>query len=131
MPIADSMPDTSTTDAIPPTIEWRDDHVRLIDQRLLPERLAFLDCRSVDELCQAITTLAVRGAPALGAAGAMGVALASVLGEDEAQAAEQLRATRPTAVNLAWGTDRALRASDPVAEAVRLAADDIERNRAI
>ena len=73
----------------------------------------------------------MRGAPALGAAGAMGVALASVLGEDTDEAAGRLRETRPTAVNLAWGVHRALAAPDPVAEAVRLAADDVERNRAI
>ena len=61
----------------------------------------------------------------------MGVALARVKGEDLDRAAEQIKATRPTAVNLAWGVDRALAAADPVAEAIRLAADDVERNMAI
>jgi methylthioribose-1-phosphate isomerase len=75
--------------------------------------------------------MAVRGAPALGAAGAMGVALASIRGEDVADAARRLVATRPTAVNLAWGVDRAHAADDPVAEAQRVAAEDVERNRAI
>ena len=75
--------------------------------------------------------MAVRGAPALGAAGAMGVALAFVLGDDGADAARRLVATRPTAVNLAWGVDRARAADDPVAEAQRVAAEDVERNRAI
>ena len=103
--------------------------MRLIDQRRLPEALTFLECRSVDELCEAITTLAVRGAPALGAAGAMGVALAAAAGEPLADAADRLKATRPTAVNLAWGVDRALAADDPAAEAVRIAAEDVERNR--
>src|SRR5205823_10217033 len=65
-------------DPIPRTVEWRDGAVRLIDQRKLPGRLRFLDCRSVDELCEAISSLAIRGAPALGAAGAYGVALACV-----------------------------------------------------
>jgi methylthioribose-1-phosphate isomerase len=114
---------------IPPTIEWRDSAVRLIDQRRLPEELTFLECRTVDELCEAITTLAVRGAPALGAAGAMGVALAAATGESLEDAARALKGTRPTAVNLAWGVDRALAADDPEAEAVRIAADDVERNR--
>jgi methylthioribose-1-phosphate isomerase len=114
---------------IPPTIEWRGSSVRLIDQRRLPEELTFLECRSVDELCEAITTLAVRGAPALGAAGAMGVALAAATGEALEDAARALKGTRPTAVNLAWGVDRALAADDPEAEAVRIAADDVERNR--
>ena len=88
-----------------------------------------LDCRSVDELCEAISGLAIRGAPALGAAGAMGVALAAATGEPLEQAAVRLRATRPTAVNLAWGVERALAAADPAAEAARIAADDVERNR--
>ena len=114
---------------IPPTIEWRGDHVRLIDQRLLPGSLEFLECRTVSELCEAITTLAVRGAPALGVAGAMGVALASVRGEPLAAAAAALVATRPTAVNLAWGVEQALSSVDPVACAVRLASEDVERNR--
>jgi methylthioribose-1-phosphate isomerase len=114
---------------IPPTIEWRDGHVRLIDQRRLPGTLEFLDCRTVHELCDAISTLAVRGAPALGVAGAMGMALAAVTGEDAAAAAARIRATRPTAVNLAWGVARGLAAEDPVAEAVRVAEDDVARNR--
>jgi methylthioribose-1-phosphate isomerase len=116
-------------DPIPATIEWADDRVRLIDQRLLPGRLELLEARTVDELCEAISTLAVRGAPALGAAGAMGVALASVRGEATDVAGRQLAATRPTAVNLAWGVERALAAADPVAEAIRIAEDDVARNR--
>jgi len=104
---------------IPPTISWHDDCVRLIDQRLLPGRLEFLDAHTVDELCHAIRTLAVRGAPALGVAGAMGMALAAVTGEPAADAAARLVATRPTAVNLAWGVAQGLAAVDPVVEAGR------------
>jgi methylthioribose-1-phosphate isomerase len=120
-----------STDPIPATIEWADGVVRLIDQRRLPAALEMLTCRSVDELCDAISTLAVRGAPALGAAGALGVALASVRGEDVAAAGERLVATRPTAVNLAWGVRRALAAADPVREAVAVCTEDVERNRAL
>ena len=116
---------------IPPTIEWRGDHVRLIDQRRLPDALELLTCATVDELCDAITTMAIRGAPALGAAGAMGVALAHVRGEDIAAAADRLIGTRPTAVNLAWGARRAVAAADPVAEATAIAAEDVARNRAL
>jgi methylthioribose-1-phosphate isomerase len=116
---------------IPPTIEWAGDRVRLIDQRLLPGELAIAEALTLDELCEFIRTLAVRGAPALGAAGAMGVALAHVRGEDINVAGEALVATRPTAVNLAWGVQRALAAADPVAEAVRIADDDVRINRAI
>jgi methylthioribose-1-phosphate isomerase len=118
-----------TADPIPPTIEWRDGCVRMIDQRVLPGRLAFVDARTVDELCDAIRTLAVRGAPALGVAGAMGMALARVTGVDPQDAAARILATRPTAVNLAWGVARGRAADDPVAEAERLAADDVARNR--
>lgn len=120
-----------TADPIPPTIEWRNGAVHLIDQRRLPAELVVLELRTVDALCDAIRTLAVRGAPALGAAGAMGVALAAVTGEPPADAATRLKATRPTAVNLAWGVDRALRAEDPVAEACLVAAEDVATNRRI
>ena len=116
-------------DPLPPTIEWVDGRVRLIDQRRLPGELAFLDIDTVEELCEAIATLAVRGAPALGVAGAMGIALAAARGEPLAEAAARIVATRPTAVNLAWGVDHALAADDPVAEAQRLAREDVERNR--
>jgi methylthioribose-1-phosphate isomerase len=116
---------------LPATIEWRDGVVRLLDQRLLPTEVRFVDATTVAQLCEAITGLAIRGAPALGAAGAMGVALASVTGMSLADAAARLKATRPTAVNLAWGVDRALAAADPVAEALAVAAEDVDRNRRI
>ncbi|MBV8159303.1 MAG: S-methyl-5-thioribose-1-phosphate isomerase [Acidimicrobiia bacterium] len=116
---------------MPPTVEWRGDHLRLIDQRRLPASLQFLECRTVGEVCDAITTLAVRGAPAIGATGALGVALAKVRGEDLDDAAERLVATRPTAVNLAWGAGRARAADDPLAEALRICAEDVQRNQAI
>jgi methylthioribose-1-phosphate isomerase len=122
--VADALPDP-----LPPTIEWCDGHVRLVDQRRLPVELAFLDVRTVDELCDAIRTMAVRGAPALGVAGAMGIALAATRGEDLDDAASRIVATRPTAVNLAWGVRRARAAADPVAEAVRMAEEDVARNR--
>ncbi len=126
---------------IPPTIEWvggatlgtagADAHIELIDQRRLPGELVVVEARTITDLCDYIATLAVRGAPALGAAGAMGVALAATLGLDLDEAAATIKATRPTAVNLGWGVDMALAAHDPVAEAVRLAADDVARNMAL
>lgn len=115
--------------ALPATIEWQNGEVRLIDQRRLPAELVFLEASTVAELCDAITSLAIRGAPALGVAGAMGVALAAHRGENTAQAAARLIATRPTAVNLQWGVERALAADDPVREAVAIATEDSERNR--
>jgi len=109
-------------DPIPRTVEWRDGAVRMIDQRVLPGRLEFIDCRTVDEVCDAISSLAVRGAPALGAAGGYGVALACAFSERGSdvegllraarQAGERIVATRPTAVNLAWGVRRVLGAAE-------------------
>jgi len=116
---------------LPDSVAWAGDHIVLIDQRQLPQQLELVAARTVEELCGYIATMAIRGAPALGAAGAMGVALATVRGEDPAAAAARIKATRPTAVNLAWGVDQALAAADPVAEAKRLAADDVTRNQAI
>ncbi len=94
------------------TIEWRDDTVRMIDQRLLPSRETvriYKDYRGVGE---AIRTMVIRGAPAIGVAAAMGVAL-GLRGYAGARAQRQfavvaraLKATRPTAVNLAWAVDR-------------------------
>jgi len=132
---------SATTSPIPPTIEWiggdtlagagDDAHIELIDQRLLPGELVVVEARTIAALCEYISTLAVRGAPALGAAGAMGVALAATLGLDLEEAGATIKATRPTAVNLAWGVDKALAADDPVAEAVHLAVDDVARNQAL
>jgi methylthioribose-1-phosphate isomerase len=128
------------SDAIPPTIEWRRGVVRLLDQRALPTRVRFLNCRTVDDLCNAIATLAVRGAPALGAAGAYGVALAAHTLRTKPQvraAAKRIARTRPTAVNLGWGVDRALAAYErdgadgALAAAHEIATDDVSRNRAL
>jgi methylthioribose-1-phosphate isomerase len=127
-------------DPIPPTIEWRRGRVRLIDQRALPGELRFVECATVDELCDAITSLAVRGAPALGAAGAFGVGLAGYTIADEPGvrvAARRLASARPTASNLAWGVARALGALEQggadaaLAEAERVAAADVAANRAL
>ena len=84
--------------------------IALLDQTRLPAEEKVVTCRSVAELIDAIRRLVIRGAPALGLAGAFGVALAAYRGEDVAAAARALAAARPTAVNLAWGTGRALAA---------------------
>ncbi len=86
---------------------WRDGHVIAIDQTALPHEVRMLHLTTVDELVDAITRLAIRGAPVLGAAGALGVALAARQAEehgwDDAQLAEAVKRigdARPTAVNL-------------------------------
>ncbi|MFJ6017630.1 S-methyl-5-thioribose-1-phosphate isomerase [Streptomyces sp. NPDC092952] len=84
--------------------------VVLLDQTRLPAEEVELVCADVPALVRAIRTLAVRGAPLLGIAGAYGVALAAVRGDDVAMAAELLDRARPTAVNLGYGVRRAVRA---------------------
>jgi methylthioribose-1-phosphate isomerase len=94
------------------TIEWRADTVRMIDQRLLPAREVFRVYRDYRGVAEAIRTMVIRGAPAIGVAAAMGVAL-GMKGYSGARVrkrfelvAKTLKATRPTAVNLAWAVDR-------------------------
>src|SRR5690348_8435078 len=87
-------------------VQWRGDHLRLLDQRRLPHEEVWLDCRTVDGVVQAIRDLVVRGAPAIGIAAAWGVVLAARRGDDLDSALAELRAARPTAVNLMWALDR-------------------------
>jgi methylthioribose-1-phosphate isomerase len=87
-------------------VQWRGDYLRLLDQRLLPAEEQWLDCRDATAVTQAIKDLAVRGAPAIGIAAAWGVVLAAKQGAPLDQALAQLRAARPTAVNLMWALDR-------------------------
>lgn len=87
-------------------VQWRGDHLRLLDQRLLPQEERWIDCRDTAAVTQAIKDLAVRGAPAIGIAAAWGVVLAAQQGGPLDAALAQLRAARPTAVNLMWALDR-------------------------
>lgn len=94
------------------TLDWLDGALVAIDQRVLPHELRQLRLTTVDEVIEAIKTLAIRGAPALGVAGGFGVALAAVAQGGDAdrvrREAERIAVARPTAVNLAWGVERAL-----------------------
>lgn len=133
------------------TIFWEDEAVKLIDQTLLPDEFRIITCRKVEELADAIKRLAVRGAPALEAAGGYGIALACFerdfkdveeMKEHLRKRAEFLSSTRPTAVNLFYGIERvlkkALSGNDieeirrlALEEAERLAEEDIRRNKLI
>jgi methylthioribose-1-phosphate isomerase len=115
------------------TIEWLGDAVRFIDQTQLPRKLVYKETRDYRDIAESIRRLEVRGAPAIGVAAAMGIALAALehqaLGlsrfrTEVASAAEFLNSTRPTAVNLGWAVARMLEVlRDPAAgdpgEAVR------------
>jgi len=105
----------STTTSPPRTIAWIGDdngHVRLLDQTLLPTEIVYLDCRTVEDIWEAIRKLRVRGAPAIGIAAAMGVVLGmqSVSPDDALKRLREitayLRTSRPTAVNLFWALER-------------------------
>jgi methylthioribose-1-phosphate isomerase len=101
------------------TLWWdrENSSIHYIEQTLLPNEYSIVECRSIERLATAIRRLEIRGAPALGVAGAYGVALSAVLSEKKDlnsfmsamhRDAGILRATRPTAINLAWGIDRVL-----------------------
>jgi methylthioribose-1-phosphate isomerase len=99
----------STGDTVP--LRWQDDRLVLLDQTRLPHEVAYVHCRSAEDVCTAIRTMVVRGAPAIGIAAAYGVALAArgrfaEAGERWREAMQAdvdlLAASRPTAVNLSW-----------------------------
>jgi len=125
------------------TVDWAGDHLVVIDQTALPGELRLIELRTLDDVVDAIGRLAVRGAPAIGVAGGLGVALAAVLaaraghGADRVRAdAARIRAARPTAVNLGWAVDRVLARIDDgpdavVAEAVAVLEADVATCRAL
>ena len=98
-----------------PTIEWQDDIVVMVDQRKLPAKEAYVRCKTAREVARAIKTMVIRGAPAIGVAAAMGLALgvrrskatgSTQLAADFYKLCELMAATRPTAVNLFWAIER-------------------------
>ena len=137
------------------TIQWTEDGVVMIDQTRLPNEEIYVTCRSYAEVAEAIRNMVIRGAPAIGVAAAMGVAIGIARGFDaqmdraglDAQMQKisaELAATRPTAVNLFWAIDRMNRRYREcrhlaweeirdrlIAEARLVRAEDIEINNAI
>ncbi|MGE0814474.1 MAG: S-methyl-5-thioribose-1-phosphate isomerase [Vicinamibacterales bacterium] len=138
-----------------PTIAWDGDEIVMIDQRKLPGREVYVRCKSGADVARAITTMVIRGAPAIGVAAAMGLALGAArtkatgtrqFAVDFQRLADTLAATRPTAVNLFWAIERmkqALAAGVSAGEGVpeltarlrreadRIHDDDVESCRAI
>ncbi|MFF1299741.1 MULTISPECIES: S-methyl-5-thioribose-1-phosphate isomerase [unclassified Streptomyces] len=124
-------------------VDWTGDALALIDQTLLPHRNETRVVRDVDTLVDAIQRLVVRGAPAIGAAGGYGVALALVQGEREGWSVDEVRTAvarireaRPTAVNLMVCVDRVMTRFDDgldavLEEAVAVQREDVEANRAM
>src|SRR5687767_12274939 len=109
-----------------PTIDWQDDTIVMVDQRKLPAQELYVRCRTAPEVAKAIRTMVIRGAPAIGVAAAMGIALG--MRRSTAKGTKQfavefqktcdlMAATRPTAVNLFWAIDRMKRVFAEAAQA--------------
>jgi methylthioribose-1-phosphate isomerase len=113
------------------TLEWEDNKLKLIDQRKLPDELTYVYCDNYQDVIIAIKDMIVRGAPAIGVAAAFGMALADIEGVDLDKAADEIKAARPTAVNLFWAVDRVLNSDDALAEALKMYEEDMATNRAI
>jgi len=132
------------------TVFWEDHQLKMIDQRVLPARFEIVSFRDHRSAAEAIRNMTVRGAPAIGAAAAFGLALAgfesassstSELLADLRAAAALLKSARPTAVNLAWAVERVMRVACSVggsademrvailAEAQKIADEDVEINK--
>jgi methylthioribose-1-phosphate isomerase len=131
------------------TVEWKDNKVILIDQTKLPNQLVFVKYDDYNQVADAIRTLVVRGAPAIGVSGAFGLALAVIqsnaitkdeLISDLEKARKILYDTRPTAVNLKWGLDKIMKVANSettvdqikqsvINEAKKMADDDIQINK--
>lgn len=107
-------------------LRWKGDRLEVLDQRLLPDRVAYLTCRSAADVAEAIRCMAVRGAPAIGCAAAFGIAL-----DSQESSYDVLANSRPTAVNLFWALERMRRAPDKRAAAEAIFAEDLAVNRAI
>src|SRR2546427_4276958 len=98
-----------------PTIEWNDDLVVMIDQRKLPASEIYVKCKTANDVAKAIKTMVIRGAPAIGVAAAMGIAVgmrrSSASGTRQfttefQKTCDLMAGTRPTAVNLFWAIER-------------------------
>jgi len=135
------------------SIEWKEDRLKLLDQRRLPRVVEYVELRRPEEVAKAIKDMVVRGAPAIGATAAYGLVLATlqknmedllIIKDKIERAASVLRSSRPTAVNLFWAIDRVMRrVADPsiksvdslreavLNEANAIALEDIESNKQI
>ncbi|HEX4589519.1 MAG TPA: hypothetical protein VH120_06300, partial [Gemmataceae bacterium] len=121
--------------SVPRTMEWigeNDGFLRLLDQTRLPGEVVYRDCRTATDVWEAIRTLRVRGAPAIGVAAAFGIVVgllerppiqSATLPRRVREVADYLRTGRPTAVNLFWALDRMVRRSDETPSLTALLAE--------
>ena len=133
------------------TVQWKNNSVILIDQTKLPSKLSYVICKNHHQIAKAIKTLTVRGAPAIGITAGFGLALAALnskakttqeLSKDLLTAYEEIKSTRPTAINLKWALDNLMKLVDHsktihqvkskiIQESKKMAQDDILINKKI
>lgn len=117
------------------TMYWKKNRLFIMDQTMLPDKVIYKECKTYKEVINAIKSLMVRGAPAIGVVSAFAMALAEIDGEDLKKVAEEIKAARPTAVNLFWAVDRVLDAvssgKSALEEAFEMYDEDIKTNQAI
>ena len=113
------------------TMYWKDNKLFLIDQTRLPDEVIYYECKTYKDVIDAIKTMKVRGAPAIGVAAAFAMALAEIAGENMEKSANEVKNARPTAVNLSWAVERVLNSKSPIEEALRMYDEDVRTNMAI
>ncbi|MFZ0441708.1 MAG: S-methyl-5-thioribose-1-phosphate isomerase [Methanobacterium sp.] len=113
------------------TMYWKDNKLFLIDQTRLPDEVVYLECKTYKDVINAIKTMKVRGAPAIGIAAAFAMALAEIAGEDLEKSANEIKDARPTAINLSWAVERVLNSKSAIKEALLMYDEDIHTNIAI
>ena len=117
------------------TLYWKDNKLYLLDQTLIPMEVQYVECLTYKDVIDAIQTMKVRGAPAIGVAAAYAMALAENEGIDLDVAAREIKSSRPTAVNLFWAVDQVLKSVDDGNSAIEtanlMAINDIRTNEKI
>ena len=117
------------------TLYWKNNCLYLLDQTKLPHKIEYVECNNYREVIHAIKTMVVRGAPAIGVTAAYAMALAELEGENMDIAGEEIKAARPTAINLFWAVDKVLEniknGNTAVDTAIQMEKDDISINKKI
>ena len=117
------------------TLYWENNKLYLLDQTKLPHVIEYVECKTYKDTIDAIKTMVVRGAPAIGVSAAYAMALAELEGIDLNIAGEEIKRARPTAINLFWAVDKVLDnvklGKDAVSTAIQMEKEDIEINKKI
>lgn len=117
------------------TLYWKDNTLFLLDQTILPHKTEYCECKTYKDVIDAIKTMKVRGAPAIGVSAAYAMALAEINGENLIKAGNEIKSARPTAVNLFWAVDKVLKSvrdgNSAVDTAIQMEKDDIIINKKI